>query len=124
MNGSQTPFDRALSVTEMPGVIATKPSTLQAVNALLGHTGTFIIQTAKSADDGFTIFLQVADMGDTLIRLVLPNAVAERIASQRRSLIDRSRRKAKPRLTKAERQAERLREARRIVREAKKNGTH
>ena len=44
---ASTAFDRAMSLLEMPGVLTVKPSVIQAINALLGHTGTHIVQLAN-----------------------------------------------------------------------------
>ena len=114
-------FDRALALTDMPNVLATSPSTVVTNNPLLGHGGTHIVQTARGKDDGdFTVFLQVLDIGGgSATQLVIPDKVARVIYRQRQSLIDRARRKPKPKLTAEQRQAAKVREARRVIREAK-----
>ena len=120
---AQTAFDRALSLTEMPDVLCTKPTTIQASNALLGHTGTHIVQTARHKEDGFTLFLSVIDesseSGASVVRVVLPDIVCRTIYRQRQSLIDRARRKPAPKLTPEQRKAARIRDARRTLRELK-----
>lgn len=117
MDTTQTAFDRALSLVEMPDVLASKPSIAQAINALLGHSATFQVQTAKN-EDGFTVFVTIVDE-QGLTRIVLPPKVTATIARQRQSLIDRSRRKPRPRLNREEREQQRIREAKRILRQAK-----
>ena len=113
----QTAFDRALSLVEMPDVLASKPSIVQAINALLGHSATFQVQTAKN-EDGFTVFITIVDE-QGLNRIVLPPKVTATISRQRQSLIDRSRRKPRPRLNREEREQQRIRDAKRILRQAK-----
>jgi hypothetical protein len=100
-------------------VISTKPTTVVATNPLLGHGGTHIVQTVR--DDGkFTIFVQVIDIGGGLAtQIVLPDKVASAIYRQKQSLIDRSRRKPRPKLTPEQREQVKLREARKVIREAK-----
>ena len=117
----QTAFDRAMSLVDMPDVLSTKPSVVVANNALLGHTGTHIIQTART-EDGFVIFMQIMDTsGGGLIQVILPERVCGTIYRQRQSLIDRRRRKPRPKLTREEQRRERVREAKRILREDARN---
>jgi hypothetical protein len=122
---STTAFDRAMSLVDMPDVLTVKPSVVQATNALLGHTGTHIIQTARDGESCFTIFLQVIDASGNgqgeVTQVVLPDRVCKAIYRQRQSLIDRARRKPAPKLTKEQRQAAKLREAKRIIRESRRS---
>lgn len=126
---SQSAFDRAMSIIDMPDVLSVKPAVVQATNALLGHQGTHIIQTARHKEDGWTIFLQVIDPedGGTVIKVVVPNKVCEALYRQRQGLIDRGRRKPTPKPVfdtpeerKAYYEAARIREARRVLRVARK----
>ena len=116
----QSAFDRSLAFVELPDVLASKPTTIQTIDPLLGHTGTWILRMAKHPDEGWRLYLQRMDMsGGEPIALVLPDRVCEAIARQRRSLIDRSRRKAKPPMSREECARHRLSEARKILRESR-----
>jgi len=122
---SQTAYDRAVSLIEMPDVLSTKPTTIKTTNPLLGHTGTHIVQTARDADGYHTLFLEVIDPASstgqsTVTQLVLPDAVCRVIYRQRQALITRSKRKPAPKLTKEQRAAAKLKEARAVIRAAKK----
>ncbi len=120
METTASAFDRALAVLDMPDTLSTQPSTIVSNNPILGHGGTHIIQTARQREDGFSLFIQVLDIGGgQAIQLVLPDKVCRAIYRQRQSLIDRARRKPKRPMTVAERKAARLREARRVIRESK-----
>lgn len=116
----QTAFDRALAFVDMPDVLSVKPTVVQASNALLGHTGTHVVQTARHKEDGWTIFLQVIDANaGGVTQVVLPDSVCRVIYRHRQALIERARRKPAAPMTKEQRTAAKLREARRILREAK-----
>ncbi len=119
---TQPAFDRACSFLELPAVLATRPTTIMANDPILGHMGTFIVQTAKHCEAGWRIYLQAISVGGGQIQIVLPDKVAATIYRQRQSLVDRSRRKPKPKLSAEDRQRARVREARRVLREEKRNG--
>lgn len=122
MSDTASQFDRALALVDMPDTIATKPTTVTAINPLLGHGGTHIVQSARNAEGEWTVFVQVIDIGGgNATQLVLPNKVAEAIYRQRDAIIKRSRRKPKPKLTAEQRKEKRLREARAVLREHKKS---
>lgn len=107
-----TPFDRAMSLLEMPDVRSTRPSTIIANNALLGHTGTHVVQTAYHPEDGFTVFLQVIDTG-AITQVCLPHAVCAAIRRQMQRASARPKRKP----TAEEAQRAKLRAARALLRE-------
>ena len=121
----QTAFDRAMAFLELPEVLSCKPTTIQAIDALFGHTGTWIVRTGKHPEEGWRVYLSRLDMSEAaVVQLVLPNVVCEAITRQRRSLIDRSRRKARRVLNPAERLAARERDLRRELKRVreKRNG--
>ena len=118
---SQTDFDRALALVDMPDVLSVKPAVVQASNALLGHTGTHIIQTTRERAGAWTVFVQVIDASGSgqVVQVVLPDAVCRALYRQKQALIDRGRRKPTIPLTREQRAAAKVRDARRILREAK-----
>src|SRR3990167_5141521 len=96
-------FDRATALLGMPEVRSTRPTTITEHNAILGHTGTHVVQTACSfeeevAPDGkerrigkLTIFLQVIDEG-SVTQVVLPDRVCRAMLRQMRSASARPKR--------------------------------
>ena len=87
-------FDRMVGNLEnLPDVIRTRPSTKTISLPLVGHSHTYIVQTYRQKDEGDTIFRQVISAEGTH-RIVLPPMVAKTIASQRESLVKRSKSKA------------------------------
>jgi hypothetical protein len=118
MQDTATAFDSASHFLELPEVVTTKPTTLQAIDALLGHSGTWIVQTAKHREEGFRIFLQRIDPGGGLVtQLVIPDKVCTAIARQRQSVNTRSRKHKI--LTPEDRRRKRLAEARKLIRESR-----
>lgn len=68
----------------------TKPSTVKNTTIITGKSETFVIETARHAELGDTIFVECLD--DTgVTRLALPPKVANAIAAQRDSLTTRGR---------------------------------
>lgn len=124
MSQEATAFDRASHFLQLPQVQSTNVSTIQDVDALFGRQVTWIVQTARHCEEGWRLFLQCVDTGEPprITQLIVPNKVYERIIAQRRSLVDRARRKPKVKLTREQRDQLRVREARRVLREARKNG--
>jgi|PlaIllAssembly_1097288.scaffolds.fasta_scaffold644353_3 hypothetical protein len=94
-------FDLAFGSLEgRPGVTMTRPTTVVSTLPIVGTAQTFIIQTARSKDEGnekaqpqFTTFVQYVD-ADGNTRLVMPPAVTEVMARQREALAGRARVKA------------------------------
>lgn len=107
-------FDRAMALLDAPDVRSTRAATIVANNALLGHSGTHVVQTAFEPDNGFTMFLQIID-ANGVTQIVLPDRVCRTMLRQMRSAAARPRRK----LTPDEIKRKRLRDARKIIREAK-----
>jgi hypothetical protein len=101
-------FDRMMgTLHDIPGVRETRPATIMQVVPLLNEVTTATVQTFKSEDDGYLIFVQVVDeAGHT--RIVLPDKVARAIYRQRESLNDRSTPESRRR-AKAKRDRERAR---------------
>lgn len=85
-------FDRALALLDNPGVRSSRATTIVEHNAILGHAGTHVVQTAcateEDADDRrvsrLTVFLQVIDQGN-VTQVVIPDKVARTILRQIRS---------------------------------------
>jgi hypothetical protein len=87
-------FDRALgSLTGMPDVAKTQPTTIRAAAPITGDGQTFIIQTFRRREEGDTIFVEYMDSAGSL-RLVIPPAAADAIARQRDSLTTKNRKRA------------------------------
>lgn len=107
-------FDRTIgSLSGLPDVVHTKPSTIRATMPLIGLHQSYIVQTFRQRDgqgddarSKDTIFLEtVADpVNGGSIRLVIPPEVADAIARQRDALSGMNRRKAAKRVA-AERKA-------------------
>jgi len=68
----------------------TKPSTVKNTQIITGKSETFVIETARHAELGDTIFVECMDDAG-VTRLALPPKVANAIASQRESLTSRRR---------------------------------
>lgn len=82
----QNAFDRRMMALEgIPDSARTKPSTIQVVATLLGHTATWTINTVRQRDIGDTVFVQCGDASG-LVRLAIPPEVADVIARQRDAL--------------------------------------
>ena len=93
-DGTHDLFDKLLgSLHGLPGVTATKPSTVQAIHPLLGCTQMFIIQTYRQKEEGDVIFIQAVSKEGT-VRIALPPAAADALARQRESLTGKSRSRA------------------------------
>ena len=87
---AQKTFDRIYAGYDgLPGFKRTRETTVRQAIPIVGIVTTFVIQTMKTNDAGFTIFLEVMD-AEGKDRLVLPGKVAEAIYRQRQSLTDRS----------------------------------
>lgn len=101
-------FERLLGLLHgLPDVRETKPNTVMDTLPMIGTTTTAVIQTMRSEEYGFLVFLQVV-RGDETVRLVLPDAVAQVIYRQRARLVDRSTPESRAR-AKAKRDRERKR---------------
>lgn len=101
-------YDRLLGALDgLPGVLSTKPATVQQVTPLLGTSQTFIVRTVRqqerTTDDAgketaatpqFTVFLEHVSRELGHVRLALPPRVAELIARQRDALTTQAQRKA------------------------------
>lgn len=86
-------FDRMMgALANLPDVASTKPSTIVALNPLIGATQTFIVQTFRQREVGDTIFLQYVD-DEGRIRMVIPPQASDAIARQRDALTAKIRRK-------------------------------
>ncbi len=86
-------FDRTMgALANLPDVAHTAPSTIVAVNPLIGATQTFILQTFRQRDVGDTVFLQYVD-DEGRIRLVIPPKAAEAIARQHEALTKKIRKR-------------------------------
>lgn len=86
-------FDRMMgALTGLPDVTHTKPSTIVAVNPMIGATQTFIIQTFRQREVGDTVFLQYVD-DEGRIRLTIPPQAVEAIIRQHDALTTKVRRK-------------------------------
>ena len=103
-------YDRLLGALDgLPGVLATKPATVQQVTPVIGTSQTFIVRTVRqqerpeSEDDKtppaeFTVFLEHASRDTGLIRIVLPPKVSDLIARQREALTTQARKRTAKRL--------------------------
>jgi hypothetical protein len=72
----------------------TKPTTVQNIETVTGKGETFIVETARHAELGDTIFIQSIDENQQVTRLALPPTVANAIQRQRDALTSRSRSRA------------------------------
>jgi hypothetical protein len=116
-------FDRVLGTLHgLPDVRATKATTIMQVVPIVNSVTTAVVQTLRSDEDGFLIFLQVSDGSGGLTRLMLPDKVARAIYRQRDALVDRSTPESRAR-AKAKRDRERSR-AEKAARQAAWRRTH
>jgi hypothetical protein len=118
----QARFDRLMGTYhDLPDARFTKPATVMQTVPILNETTTAVVQTLKSADDGFTIFVQVVDSTGHQ-RIVLPDKVAMAIYRQRDRLMDRSTPESRARKrAAAERARKREEKARRSAEWRRKN---
>lgn len=80
-------FDRIHAQRQgLPGYRAVKPSTIRESAVLMGNVVTFTIETMRCEEYGVTTFLEIAD-AEGNVRVVLPDKVVARIASQRESVL-------------------------------------
>lgn len=87
-------FDRAIGSLEgLPDVVKTKATTLRVIPFFGLGSHTYIIATYRQKDIGDTVFLEVASEG-SIVRIVIPPAVAETIARHRDQLSTKSRSRA------------------------------
>lgn len=83
-------FDRVLGTySGLPGVRQTKPATVMQTVPIINETTTAVVQTLKTEDSGFLIFLQIVDATGHM-RLVIPDRIAAAIYRQRAALTSRS----------------------------------
>lgn len=86
------PFDRLLGMIDgLPDFSKARPSTVTTTTPLIGVSQTYVIQTYKERDGGFTIFLQMVD-AEGRARIAIPPKVAQAIYRQRESLVKSGRR--------------------------------
>jgi hypothetical protein len=99
-------YDRLLGALDgLPGVLSTKPSTVQQITPILGTSQTFIVRTVRqqertldskkesAAPAEFMVFLEHASRERGLIRIVLPPRVTDLISRQRDALTTQARKK-------------------------------
>lgn len=87
-------FDRTIrSLSGLPDIVQTNPSTVRALTPILDLAQTFIIQTFRHRERGDTIFVEFIG-AEGSFRLALPPVVADAIARQRDAVTDKSRSKA------------------------------
>lgn len=87
---AQTTFDRILAGYDgLPGFKKTKPSTVIAAIPIVGTVTTYVVQSLRTEDGGFTVFVQIMD-AEGRARFVIPDKVAQALYRQRQSLTDRS----------------------------------
>lgn len=83
-------FDRVLGTySGLPGVRQTRPTTVMQTVPIINETTTAVVQTLKTEDNGFLVFLQIVDATGHM-RIVIPDKVANAIYRQRAALTDRS----------------------------------
>ena len=81
------PFDRLLGTIDgLPDFAKSRPSTVTTVMPILGNAQTYVVQTYKERDGGFTVFLQMVD-AEGRARIAIPPKVTAAIYRQRDSLI-------------------------------------
>lgn len=121
---AQPVFDRLHGTyTDLPNIRWTKPSTVQEALPFVGNVSTHVVQTLRTEDGGFMVFIQIVD-ADGRARLVLPSKVCQSIYRQHQSLVDRSTPESRKRKA-AQRQRARVRaqkEARKAARVAATKG--
>ena len=103
-------FDRVMgSLTGLPDVKQTRPSTVLDTTPIVGDTRAYIVQTFRTPDQGFLAFLQIVD-GEGRARIILPHKVVEAIGRQRAKLTDRSTPDSRARKARTREVAKRRRE--------------
>ena len=111
-------FDRILSsMIGLPDTKITKPRPVQDIYPMLHErNATFVVQTHRAKNAGFTVFVQIVDAQGSR-RIVLPPKVSAAIYAQRQSLTDRSTPESRARKAKAnQRKKQKVeREARRVA---------
>jgi hypothetical protein len=86
------PFDRLLGTIDgLPDFQKSRPSTVTTVMPIIGNSQTYVVQTYKERDGGFTVFLQMVD-AEGRARIAIPPKVAAAIYRQRDSLVKMGRR--------------------------------
>lgn len=94
MSGLGDEFDRRKrALTGLPDVVSVPQSNVDVQTPVLNLTQTWIVQTYRHKEEGDTIFLQYIAGGGESMRIVIPPAVAERIARQYDTLTGKNRRK-------------------------------
>jgi hypothetical protein len=89
----RTEFERILaSLSELPDVTHTQPSTIRSVD-FIGTSRPFIIVTYRMRERGDTVFLEMIGGDGQALRLVIPPAVVDTIVRQRDVLTTKVRRK-------------------------------
>jgi hypothetical protein len=102
-------YERALgSLDGLPGVLNTKPATIQIVTPVVGTAHTYMVRTfrqqhhTEDADSpnppAFTVFVEHSSREYGLRRIVLPARVADLIARQRDALTAQARSRTARRL--------------------------
>lgn len=117
-------FDRIIgTLTGLPDVKQVKPTTVASVMPIVGAMVTYVIQTYRSKESGYVLFLQVVD-AEGRERFVLPHKVVEAIYRQRDRLADRSTPDSRTRKRKSQELARRRkeREARRAAYASRSKG--
>lgn len=86
------PFDRLLGTIDgLPDFTKSRPTTVTTVMPIIGNAQTYVVQTYKERDGGFTVFLQMVD-SEGRARIAIPPKVAAAIYRQRESLVKQGRR--------------------------------
>jgi len=81
------PFDRLLGLIDgLPDYSKTRPSTVTTVTPLLGISQTYVVQTYKDREGGYTVFLQMVD-SQGRARIAIPPKVTAAIYRQRGALV-------------------------------------
>jgi hypothetical protein len=84
-------YDRIIGLIDgLPDVTKVRPTTVTTVTPMLGNSQTYVVQTYRSKDDGYTVFLQMVD-AEGRARVVIPPKVAQAIYRQRDALVARAR---------------------------------
>src|SRR5262245_10332685 len=87
-------FDRIIGAIDgLPDVAKARPSTVTTVLPIIGNSQTYVVQTYKDREGGFTVFLQMVD-AEGRARLAIPPKVAAAIYRQREALVKLQRRQA------------------------------
>jgi len=86
----QATFDRILGgLAHDPGVKRARPTTVITTLPIVGTTTTYVVQTHRTEEGEYIVFLQVVD-AEGRERFVIPNRVAQALYRQRQALTDRS----------------------------------